>query len=112
MNEKEVSIWMSYDLGVGGDFEGLYAWLDDHGAIECGNNVAHFKYKSAFTTDKEFAHFLKQDLTAKVKFTATNRIYIVRPTENGKTIGTFIVGKRKASPWEGFGTKTDNTVDE
>ncbi|GHT44915.1 hypothetical protein AGMMS49965_21390 [Bacteroidia bacterium] len=112
MDEKEVAIWMSYDLGVGGDFEGLYAWLDDHGAIECGNNVAYFKYKPTFDTDKELANSLKKDLSEKVKFAPTNRIYIVRRTEKGKSIGTFIVGKRKASPWEGFGTKTNNTIDE
>lgn len=35
-------IWISYDLGVSGDYENLYAWLDDHGAKECGqsNRVA------------------------------------------------------------------------
>ena len=33
-------MWMAYDLGVKGDYEGLYAWLDDHSAAECGNSVA------------------------------------------------------------------------
>ena len=36
----ESFVWMSYDLGVSGDYEGLYAWLDDHNAKECGNSVA------------------------------------------------------------------------
>ncbi len=39
------TIWLSYDLGVKGDYEGLYAWLDDHGAIECGESVAFFNFE-------------------------------------------------------------------
>ena len=30
------TIWISYDLGVRGDYENLYSWLDTHGAKECG----------------------------------------------------------------------------
>jgi hypothetical protein len=26
-----------------------------------------------------------------------------------KIKGSFLIGKRKASPWEGYGEKTDNT---
>lgn len=29
-------MWLGYDLGVKGDYPGLYAILDDHDAIECG----------------------------------------------------------------------------
>ena len=38
------AIWLSYDLGVRGDYEGLYAWLDKHQAKECGDNIAYFVY--------------------------------------------------------------------
>jgi hypothetical protein len=117
MDETSIAIWMTYDLGVGGDFTHLYSWLDDHEAIECGNNIAFFKYKipSTLQTDKELVNYLKQDLEKNVDFTAKNRVYIIRKSigsENKGTIGTFIIGKRKANPWEGFGTKVDNTVDE
>ncbi len=37
-------VWISYDLGVKGDYEGLYAWLDDHKAKECGNSLAALEY--------------------------------------------------------------------
>ncbi len=30
------AIWISYDFGVRGDYEGFYTWLDLHDAIECG----------------------------------------------------------------------------
>ena len=33
-------IWLSYDLGIGGDYESLYSWLDNHEAKECGDSVA------------------------------------------------------------------------
>lgn len=38
------TIWLSYDFGVKGDYESLYAWLDNHGAKECGNNSAALEY--------------------------------------------------------------------
>ena len=38
------AIWISYDFGVRGDYEGIYTWLDDHGAIECGDSIAFLKY--------------------------------------------------------------------
>ena len=37
------TIWISYDLGVSGDYEGMYEWLDDHSATECGSSVAFVK---------------------------------------------------------------------
>ena len=40
----ESIVWMSYNLGVTGDYEGLYAWLDEHNAKECGNSVAWFSF--------------------------------------------------------------------
>ena len=37
------SIWLSYDLGVRGDYEGMYSWLENHAAKECGSSVAFLK---------------------------------------------------------------------
>lgn len=115
---KEISIWLSYDLGVGGDFQGIYSWLDDNKAIECGNNMAYFKYvyPDNIQTDKNFVEYIKNELEAKVEFKPGNRIYIVRKSidkgKNGKAVGSFVMGKRKANPWEGFGSKTENSIDE
>jgi hypothetical protein len=111
---NSVAIWFTYDLGVGGDFQSMYAWLDDHEAIECGNNVAFLKYKysDAIKSDKALDEILIKELNGKIKFNPTNRIYIIRKSlEKGKTIGSYIIGKRKANPWEGYGSKTDNTID-
>jgi len=110
-----IAIWLSYDLGVSGDFQGLYSWLDDHEATECGNSMAFlkFNYPASVSNDAQLDEFIKTDLDEKVKFAPTNRIYIIRKSiDKQKTIGNYLVGKRKANPWEGYGTKTTNTVDE
>lgn len=115
---KSIAIWLTYDMGVGGDFQGIYSWLDDNNAIECGNNNAFFKYSypDNIQTDKEFVDFMKADLESKIEFKPGNRIYIIRKAldsdRNSKAMGRFIIGKRKANPWEGYGTKTENSIDE
>ena len=117
---KKMRFWLTYDLGIGGDFSSMYSWLDDNNAIECGNNNAlidNYEYPDTVTTDEQFAVFLKNELEEKVRFNlGKDRIYAawvsIDVTRNGRGIGTFIIGKRKASPWEGFGEKTENTIDE
>ena len=109
-------IWLTYDLGVKGDYNNLYAWLDDHGAIECGNNLA-FLYYEAITAhkDEEFINCIRAELKERIKLEPGNRIYIIRAAQDDgkKTIkGTFLIGKRKASPWEGYGEKSNETNEE
>jgi len=43
------AVWISYDLGIKGDYQGLYSWLDDHDAIECGNSVAFIQFEVLLT---------------------------------------------------------------
>ena len=64
-------MWMSYDLGVKGDYEGLYAWLDDHGAAECGNSVAFLRYEYSADCLSE----LKEDIARHVNLDKRDRIY-------------------------------------
>jgi hypothetical protein len=100
-------IWLSYDLGVKGDYEGLYAWLDDHDAEECGNNVAcllHYEYRTALLSE------LKDDLSRNINLGKRDRIYIIWH-EKQKMKGRFLFGKRKSAPWTGFGSK-EPQVDE
>ena len=111
---KTISIWMTYDLGVGGDYQGMYSWLDDHEADECGNNAAFVKFQHPenLETDEEFTESLAKDLNQKIKLVPSNRIYIVWASfDKGDIMGRFIYGKRKANPWKGFGSKADNTID-
>lgn len=102
------AIWLSYDLGIRGDYEGLYAWLDNHEAVECGNGIALFKFD--VTDIDNLIDELKRDLSENVEFSKRDRVYVIWKIRN-KLKGNFIFGKRKASPWEGYGSK-DSGVDE
>ena len=97
----EKAIWLAYDLGIKGDYEGLYSWLDDHEAKECGDNVAFLKYD----TQDNLVEQLKQDLSTYVKLSKSDRIYLIWK-ENDKLRGHYLFGKRKAAPWTGYGSQT------
>lgn len=106
------SIWISYDLGIKGDFQGLYTWLDDHNAIECGNSVAYIEYE--VDTEVNLLPKLKKELEANVQFKQGDRVYIVRREVEKKGTfvrGRFIIGNRKSNPWKGYGSKTVETID-
>jgi hypothetical protein len=93
------SVWLSYDLGVRGDYEGLYRWLDKNKAKECGDSVAYFM----FTYQNDLLKELKTDITKSVLFENNSRIYVVRyDKDEKKNKGTFIIGGRKAAPWTGY----------
>jgi hypothetical protein len=96
------SIWLSYDLGVKGDYEALYAYLDNQEAVECGNGIAYFSVDFS-GNDQDLAQKIKSDIQSSVNLSKTDRIYIVYPRKDQKVGGKFIVGKRKASPWKGYG---------
>ena len=104
----EKAIWLSFDLGVGGDYPGLYKWLDNHNAIECGDSVAFFKYKIDSDKEDEIANVLKEELDKNVKIRPGERIYMIRRElyDGGCRVrGNYLFGNRKSSPWEGYGDK-------
>lgn len=103
------TIWISYDLGVRGDYEGLYAWLDDHEAKECGDSIAVLKYSHS----GDLVEKIKSDLKAAVEINKKTRIYVIyRDRSTNKNKGKFIFGNRKAAAWIGFGQSDDEIVDE
>jgi hypothetical protein len=61
----ERTIWLSYDMGVRGDYEGLYAWLDKHTARECGDSLAVLRYHYS----ADFIEELKSDLDRSIDIT-------------------------------------------
>lgn len=96
------AIWLSFDLGVAGDYDSLYAYLDNVDAVECGDNLAFFNI--AFSgTDAELEMKIEHDLTSGMTLAKNDRIYVVFRRTDGKVTGKFLVGSRKASPWQGFG---------
>jgi hypothetical protein len=103
------TVWISYDLGVRGDYEGLYAWLDAHDAKECGDSLAVLTYRhEGALVDK-----LKADLKKNVETDKRTRIYVVyRDLATGKNKGRFIFGTRRAAAWTGYAPSDLATVDE
>ena len=90
---------MSYDLGVQGDYPGIYSWFDEHQANECGDNLAFLNYEHSGS----LLEALRADLKRSVETTKRTRIYVIyREQESNKMKGSFIFGGRKAAPWSGF----------
>jgi hypothetical protein len=102
------NIWLSYDLGVRGDYEGLYSWLDTHGAKECGDSVAVLKYEF----QGPLLDTLKADLKKSFTFDKRTRIYVIYRDDNTHTKGTFLFGGRRAAAWTGHAPGSAGTTDE
>jgi len=111
----EKGIWISYDFGLKGDYPGLFTWLDNHKAVECGNGLAFFKYENVDSSSdtKELINKISSDLKDYVKLSKSDRLYIIwKDGLTRKVKGEFISGGRKQSPWEGYGKlKRDNFID-
>ena len=111
--ERTIWIWMSYDLGVSGDYEGLYAWLDDHNAKECGNSVAWFSFSHEGDTMESLIESLKAEIESVVSLNRRSRIYVIYvDVDDDKTRGRFIIGGRKSAPWDGFGMHEADSDDQ
>ena len=94
------TFWLSYDLGLKGDYNSLYIWLDKANAKECGDNFSVFKYNVQTNNPKEE---IKKDLESSIKFNKGDRVYLIwRDDLKNVNYGVFIIGNRKPSPWEGF----------
>ncbi len=105
MKDTNKTFWLSYDLGLKGDYEGLYQWLDEHQAKECGSALAMFKRDVNGTT---FIEDIEEELTSAVKFKDGDRIYLIW-RDGALNKGKFVVGGRKRSPWEGYASAFENT---
>lgn len=97
------AIWLSYDFGIKGDYEGLYTWLDDLEAKECGDSLAFFYYE--IDENEDLINKIKEDIKKNISLTKRDRIYIIYKSDDGKLKWTFIFGKRKSAPWTGYGSK-------
>ena|SRR5271166_4990462 len=96
--------WLSYDLGLSGDYGPLYECLDELEAAECGDGVA------TFVSPK-----FREQLTKPLKKIARNgaRLYLIGPNEKGKVIGGFIAGRRRVpAPWAGSAGTDVDAVEE
>ncbi len=101
-----IMVWLAYDLGINGDYEGMYAWLAKHKAKECGDSIALFSYEF----NGNFIDAIKEDLQSAITLDKKSRIYIIRSVD-GKIKARFIFGARRVAPWAGFATVDDQTED-
>jgi len=67
-------VWISFDLGVKGDYEGMYAWLDSKGAKECGDSLACLRYEHE---SNDLLEDVKKDLNANVSVLQKSLDYTV-----------------------------------
>ncbi|QCQ22145.1 hypothetical protein [Desulfoglaeba alkanexedens] len=105
----EKAVWMSFDLGVRGDYEGLYAWLDSKKAIECGDSLAFFKYD----VSEDIVESLEKEIKENVEINKKTRIYVIfRDAKTKKMKGKFILGSRKTAPWAGYSGSQEQTEEE
>jgi hypothetical protein len=103
------SIWISYDLGVKGDYESLYEWLDDHEARECGDSVAFILFEHG---NSPVETVVKREIGEAINVDKQTRIYIVFHDGKKQLKGRFIIGKRKAAAWSGYGSSSPAEDDE
>lgn len=108
------AIWISYDLGATGDYEGMYAWLDDRSAKECGSGFAFVKQYDH--DNEDLMAELKSDIEAAVDLNKRSRIYVIRSIKKGQKLrkaGRFLIGGRKGTPpWDGYGQQGETDDDE
>lgn len=109
-------LWLSYDLGLNGDYPGLYRFLDNHEAQEIGNSAATFMFECDADDDDEFIDILKESIVNSLNSTNNVRIYVIRAQrDDGKIIsrvtGSFLLGRRKSNPWEGYGDNANQEDD-
>jgi hypothetical protein len=90
-------VWISFDLGVQGDYEGLYQWLDGRNAIECGDSVASFDFAYAVDLPRE----LGTELVANVRTNQRSRVYLIFVDAQGIRFG-WLIGRGQRPAWEGY----------
>src|SRR2546425_190201 len=98
------SVWLSYDLGVDGDYDSLYQFLDEHKAKECGSNLAYFEFESNGNVVKEITTELNSRGIIRQN---KDRLFLIHLSSEKKMKGSFIGGKRKSAPWIGFAFQED-----
>ncbi|MHA1541336.1 MAG: hypothetical protein ACTSXL_01040 [Alphaproteobacteria bacterium] len=108
-----MKILLSFDLSTDGDYQGLYTWLDNNNAVECGTSCAQIDLKSKKGLGKPWQSLIKDlqnDIKKNVKIKDglfNDRIHVTFKTNNEIKSG-FLFGKRKKAPWSGYAINSEN----
>jgi hypothetical protein len=100
--------WMSYDLGIDGDYDGLYSSLDALDARECGDSACSFELEIG-KKDPPAAVLALVKKHAKLR--SKDRLYLIWRKDNGSITGRFIAGSRRRAPWAGYAVQSGETED-
>ncbi len=106
----EKHIILNYDLGLKGDYNGLYSFLDNLNAIEIGNSSAAFEMKFSEDDFNTIFHELREKLKEGINIEKTDRIYVIIIVK-ANVRGGFLFGQRKRAMWKGYGVKTSQDFD-
>ena len=111
------SLWISFDFGMKGDYEGLYRWLDLHNALERGYGLALIKEinipHNKSNNDDSFKKYIFQEIKKNVRIGKADRMYMIwKSIENETRIkGGFLSGGSKSAPWKGHSQINEDEVD-
>lgn len=113
MGQKHERFWLNYDLGLRGDYPGLYSWLDSLGARETGPSSAIFTLENEAQTDEEVKELVLASLSAHCKLKEGDRVYLIwNSPETGKSKGSYIYGNRLRPKWEGYSKAIGELIDD
>jgi len=105
------SIYINFDLGLRGDYDRLYSWLDSMKALECGDSTALIQ-KTFENDDHNYIYdFLRNEINQKVGIKPSDGIYISFIGSDGQLKGKFLFGGRKRALWEGCAVNGDGVED-
>jgi hypothetical protein len=97
---KSMRFWLTFDLGVDGDHSGLFTWLDEIKAVECGPMTASFMLR--VRVDDPATAVLKAIKARNIGLRTRDRLYLIWRDLESQMKGKFIAGKRKNPPWVGY----------
>lgn len=101
--------WLSYDFGIDGDYDGLYAWLDSLEAVECGDSFCSFQIE---TGDGPPETAVLRDIKKHVSLRKKDRVYLVWRRENGAVTGKFVAGRRRRASWAGYAVNSSEESED
>lgn len=94
---------LNYDLGLKGDYQNLYRFLDNQRAIDCGNCNAALEIEVSNDDFETVLHEVSEFIKKNISLSTTDRLYISTTDSSGLMRGKFISGNRKRAIWEGYG---------
>ena len=100
----ETRYWISFDLGLMGDYSHFYKWLDEQEAQECGSGTA------SIISNKSLDAIVSAMRDA-LQETPRARVYILARQPDGRFGGKFVIGGRRKAPWSGFAVRASDAVE-